>query len=897
MNMRLERLDIRGYRRLHDTYELGPGLTLVTGPNEAGKSTLHDALVRSLFGFSPDERRRREGSSPKDERMPWAGGPFGLTLRALDGEGRAVLVRWDFLSDRAEMNDAVTGALLLQEQPKQRGDYELGRQLVGISREEFVQVCCLYQAALDTVRPSEALHLALQRSIESAPAEDLGVLGADDRMAKLLSSLGIHGGHYGELPNGELRRLISREVALQDELTTTRKQRAELGDVAATLGVARAERALLADRATLYEQGSLRVLAEGLEQRWKRAQGLLAERDDRPSTEPTLRRELFGREQELRNQLAKLDERETALASEVDRATDEVGSLERALIEAPERAETLRVNAEVDPSGEGEVRTLLAGVRAAAEDGREEKPAGAPQADPVVARFRDRRDELIALRAASGVSRWNRGALAAALVLAVIGVVGGAIITPALGVVLVAAAGCAWLARPRGSRTDFDSMASFDGRSFEDLDRARLEEDRDLSSFDAAQEAYERAESKRRERLDELQGMLERAIRPHEGAVTSGDLTERGDTYLLRCDGARKLAEAASERQRLSARLNELRGPARRLQELSEEREGPTRELNSLYRDAGLDPDDLATAAAAFAEQAQSTQSDEDRTKRADQASAALRELLGGGTAEELTRELETARDNLRSHEQAHGKLTPDAPVVASVPPDTPGGEADDEIQHKDIEIAELQTVVEQREAVLLNPADLEVELAQVQARREEVELNRDAIRIARDALRKAAQDTHRRVAPRLNEALRRELPRITRGRYKDATVDEDLQVKLYAPESGSLVSIGQLSRGTRDQVALVQRLEIARLLDPTAGQAPLLLDDPFAHFDTERLRLGAKMIAEVANHRQVVLFTENEAVAKEVRDVCPSCAVIELADPVDETPDGATTVSSATTL
>src|ERR1019366_2758296 len=125
-------------------------------------------------------------------------------------------------------------------------------------------------------------------------------------------------------------------------------------------------------------------------------------------------------------------------------------------------------------------------------------------------------------------------------------------------------------------------------------------------------------------------------------------------------------------------------------QELSEEREGPTRELNSLYRDAGLDPGDLATVAAAFAEQAQSTQSDEDRTKRADQASAALRELLGGGTAEELTRELETARDNLRSHEQAHGKLTLDAPVVDSGPSDTPEGEADDEIQHKDIEIAEL---------------------------------------------------------------------------------------------------------------------------------------------------------------------------------------------------------------
>jgi len=290
--MHVERLDIRGYRRLRGGYEFASGLTLVTGPNEAGKSTLHDAVLRSLFGFSPEERRhRRNGSSAKDERMPWAGGPFGMTLRAHGPKGRAVLVKWDFADDLVELQDALTGESLLRERPKQRADFEIGRQLVGMTREEFVQVCCLHQQALDTVRPSDELHQALQRAVESAPAQDIGVQGADDRLKKLLSGLGVQSGHYGELPGGELGRLKAREEALRRELEAARAQRAELDGVAVSLAETQTTRAGLGGSAGLQQA-------------------------------PAYPRELVGREGELRNQLARLDAREGALQAEGDRSTD-----------------------------------------------------------------------------------------------------------------------------------------------------------------------------------------------------------------------------------------------------------------------------------------------------------------------------------------------------------------------------------------------------------------------------------------------------------------------------------------------------------------------------------------------------------------------------------------------
>ena len=95
------------------------------------------------------------------------------------------------------------------------------------------------------------------------------------------------------------------------------------------------------------------------------------------------------------------------------------------------------------------------------------------------------------------------------------------------------------------------------------------------------------------------------------------------------------------------------------------------------------------------------------------------------------------------------------------------------------------------------------------------------------------------------------------------------------------MVDVERLSRGTRDQVALVQRLELARLLDPTGGGAPLLLDDCFAHTDSHRLPFALELLAEVAEHRQVVLFTGDANVVNAVRGADRSAELVELPDPL----------------
>ena len=58
--MQLKRLTIYGYGKFHDrTFDLAPGLNILMGPNEAGKSTLTQFITAILFGFPTKKHPER----------------------------------------------------------------------------------------------------------------------------------------------------------------------------------------------------------------------------------------------------------------------------------------------------------------------------------------------------------------------------------------------------------------------------------------------------------------------------------------------------------------------------------------------------------------------------------------------------------------------------------------------------------------------------------------------------------------------------------------------------------------------------------------------------------------------------------------------------------------------
>ena len=64
------------------------------------------------------------------------------------------------------------------------------------------------------------------------------------------------------------------------------------------------------------------------------------------------------------------------------------------------------------------------------------------------------------------------------------------------------------------------------------------------------------------------------------------------------------------------------------------------------------------------------------------------------------------------------------------------------------------------------------------------------------------------------------------------------------------------LSKGTADQLYLAVRLAVCDLVLPGENPAPLVLDDALVNFDGQRLALALNLLRELAQTRQILLFT-----------------------------------------
>ena len=846
-------LDIRGFRRLARRFTLGPGLTVVVGENEAGKSTLHEALVRSLYGFAAGERRKKGDGSEKDARRPWTGGAYGLVARlGRRGEAEpAFIADWDFEKHSVRLLDAATGSPI----PEVVAERPPGEYLLGLSLEDFRQVCCLDQAALGSVQRSDTLRVALEQAVSSAQG-DIGVNAADTRLAGALGVLGTHARTYKPLAGGKWRELLDEHAALTGELAGCRTQRERLAVAAVEAAAAERESDGQAAAVRRAEQALLLAGLQELEQRLGDVETLrdrAAARPESPRVLPATAVEaVTGARAALGPAELKVQELERAAAGLAERLVAEQETVRA----AQAAAEELAAYAALDPSAETRVRELGAALVESA--GAAAEPAVTqPERDPALAQFRSERDAIAAL--AAPLRR------------------------PSI-IVVVLTFGLALLLHGRKVRRRSEqlsaALAAFGGGSLADLDARVAAEEMAAAGAAALAAARDRRllEAVRRSAAieTELAGALDAA-----GAAPADNLRLRARAYLEGCAHRADRDRRELALERALAGLATVREPLAELDRRRGERDALRGRLDGELAVLGIATADREAAARAFDAAVAASRADEHAIADADAAAQALTAALAGESPAAFTARVEQARAALAGDLARHGPLVEGDPGSADVLKErlTLARASATEASGRAID---LRSRLAQAEQGLAVPAELEERLADGEERIARIEQATAAIRIARDELRAAAEKTYREFAPHLNARLAESLPRITRGRYREALVDADLNVTVVAPETGQYVSVEQLSRGTRDQIFLVQRLELARLLDTTAGAAPLLLDDPFAHFDLPRLRLGLALLAEIAEARQVILFTEDTRVVDFARAADPAVTVVELEAPPD---------------
>jgi len=137
------------------------------------------------------------------------------------------------------------------------------------------------------------------------------------------------------------------------------------------------------------------------------------------------------------------------------------------------------------------------------------------------------------------------------------------------------------------------------------------------------------------------------------------------------------------------------------------------------------------------------------------------------------------------------------------------------------------------------------------------------AITLARQSIEERTREAHQKFARRLTDYASRTLDGITDGRYIDLRVDPaTLAVRVRAPETGAIVDIDRLSAGTREQAYLVVRLAMVRMFAEGLETTPIVLDDPFAYWDEERIARGLPILQAFARDGQLILFTTSHRLA-----------------------------------
>jgi len=347
----------------------------------------------------------------------------------------------------------------------------------------------------------------------------------------------------------------------------------------------------------------------------------------------------------------------------------------------------------------------------------------------------------------------------------------------------------------------------------------------------------------------------------------AGPCGERLAAFRASVERDRALAVAERELGGVRVELAELRTRLAGTAQLDAELRGLHDRVATSLRGCGIDPADLDEGLRVYDGREAVAQAHREATLTRTRASEELRRLLGSDSLEEARARLEQLEERLNGHAAlAVGRRLDD------VERELAGAR-----QARDRAAAEserLSATVAERLRMLPDIASLRERL---DASEERVAMLRHVdrvLRLAEEELDAAAADTYRNFAPHLNASLEAGMSRLTGGRYTHAFVDEELHVRVEAPETGAVVDLDQVSVGTQKQAYLVQRLELVRLLCPGDGALPVLLDDPFAHFDAERLARTLDWLAEAAKERQIILFATQGRAAELAPD---DATVIEL--------------------
>ena len=803
--MWIERVIARAFGPLADeTLELGEGMTVVGGPNEAGKTSWHAAMRLALTGVRRGPGRTKETAAVIERHRPWDSPErWEVEARLHLADGRTVDINQDLAGRiQSRARDVVLGDNVSMEIINE-GTPDATRWL-GLDRESFASVAAVSQAQIMAVAESAAsLQDHMQRAAathgtDATAAEAIDRLKAFRREAVGAVRVGATGPMWAALREqeaadaalAEARRIhadyLDREARLED---------ASHAHVAAYRRLAGAEAALA------------RREADDLVRRAARATDLTATHSEAPAA------------------LASRDELADEVAAALEAWRRRPAPVQ---LTGPSAAELMAQLAALPTVPDGDRRPDRSVLNAA---------RALDLAEEALRLDAERRLTSTPGPANSTATGWPMlpilaaaGAGVAGLVLIAIGQWLPGI---ALAAVAVATAGWAWSSR----RTPASEAANSDLASDREAGSARLSQAIHLAH-------------------DQLRSALEA-----RGASATGDLRAATLAYEAACvardDLARASAGATGLERAIEARLAAEEGAARAAEAAAAIELALREAARSIGEADDGSSESLADGLAAWQGH---------RVEMARATEVAIREwqelqgLLAGGSLaalqEEAARRDQTATELLALAGEpslADQAGTSDAVVSAR-------GEASRAKEAVDALTGELRLLA----TTLPDVAEAEERADAARAELARVQELAAVIDETLALLEAAERRVHRDLAPILTESVQRHLSAITGGAYVEVGMNpRDLSVDVREARTGQWRDARLLSEGTREQIYLLLRVAMAEHLVTTDERAPLLLDEVTAQSDPERKRRILDVLHALSTDRQVILFSHDAEVVE----------------------------------
>lgn len=841
--MRVERVVARAFGPLDEqTLEFGPGMSVVVGPNEAGKSTWHAATRLALTGVRRGRGRATAADAAVEARhRPWdAPDRWEVEARLALADGREIDISQDLGAKVAcRAVDVALGRDVSDE--IMDGTPDASRWL-GLDRDSFAATVSVSQSQILGVASADSAEL-LQEHMQRAAA----TRGTDATAAEAIERL------------VEFRRTAvgADTTAARGPLRAAKGRLAECG---AALEEARTRHADYLDRSAAAETAGQAVAAA--RRRLAVADAAVA-REAAGRAAERLRRteELAGRHAAQPMGLPARAEQADAVAAAIDGWARRPKPIELAGPGADELARRLD---EIPALPSGDIRPepgVVAAMRELdlSEERLRDHAAQRPGADPVrptpsapPPTFGGPLLVLAAFMAIAGLALVALGAVPAGV---------------ASLLVAVAAAGGSWSRGAGARRAVLEATADADAR-------ARMTAER-LEAWEQRGRALAASRSRA---LEILSAELAR-----RGASAAPDPRSAAAAYLRGCEERAEIAAAASGRESLEREL----AARRAAEQTGREAAAAARAAEDAVRAAAHVVGTAAGADASVQELIEGLRAwQRDRAAQARSSEAAiaewqeLRALLGDGTLEDLRAEAATRA-------QRSAQLSSSLPS-ASLDGTTQPSEAELAAIRAELDAARssaasiaggLQVIRDS----LPDVAEAEEALAGATAELDRVMALANVLDTTLELLRSAQDRIHRDLAPILADAIRRWLPTVSGGAYAEVSVDPaNLSVRVKEATTGQWRDAWLLSEGTREQIYLLLRVAMAEHLVRPGEVAPLLLDEVTAQSDGRRKRELLDVLHHLSHERQVILFSHDDDVAGWARTALeePRDRLIELPDP-----------------